>query len=130
MELDPARLKEMLLEGRKDESGENYVIKPVVINDDGIYSPYSPHQFIYGKYDEDLDQTLYSQCLDREDRDTFSRYYRLKLLYYLLKAPIARGGCDLQLSELLYDKKIEAFYPLHEFLKIPQVCICIYGIHT
>lgn len=42
MELDPHKVKHYLEQGQKDESGENYLIKPVYINEDPKYSPYSP----------------------------------------------------------------------------------------
>lgn len=38
----------------------------------------------------------------------------MKLIYYLLKGPEARGGCGLELSQLVFHKVIAAFYPLHD----------------
>jgi hypothetical protein len=49
----------------------------------------------------------YSTC-------AFSKYIRLKLIYYMLKAPVRQGGCDLSITKLLHNKTIECFFPLRE----------------
>lgn len=38
----------------------------------------------------------------------------MKLIYYILKGPPNKGGCDLEINQLVFRKKIEAFYPLHD----------------
>lgn len=42
MELDPHKVKHYLEQGVKNEAGDAYIIKPVYINEDPKYSPYSP----------------------------------------------------------------------------------------
>ena len=71
---------------------------------------------MFGKFDTHVDESLY---LDIEENPAtgekhFTKYVRLKLTYYLLKAPIRKGGCDLEISKLLYAKKITTFFPLHD----------------
>jgi anoctamin-10/anoctamin-7 len=71
---------------------------------------------VYGKYESDLPQDMYLDIEEdpRTGGNHFTKYVRLKLLYYILKAPTRVGGCNLQISNLLFAKKIEAFFPLHE----------------
>lgn len=38
----------------------------------------------------------------------------MKLIYYILKGPESKGGCDLEVDLLVFRKKIAAFYPLHD----------------
>lgn len=48
MELDPHKVKHYLEQGVKNEAGDAYIIKPVYINEDPKYSPFSP--FDHSKY--------------------------------------------------------------------------------
>lgn len=44
----------------------------------------------------------------------FVKSVRLKLIMAMLRAPKRAGGCDLEISKLLYKGEILALYPLHE----------------
>lgn len=78
---------------------------------------YGPYEHIHLKYDPFLPETLY---FSEEERDpekkvfTSVLIYRLKLIYYMLRAPVSKGGCNLELSKLLHKKEMKAFFPLHD----------------
>jgi anoctamin-10/anoctamin-7 len=115
MELDPHKVKHYLEQGLKDESGDKYVIKPIYINEDRKFTPYSPFDHIFGKFGQNIPADLYLAYEKNDPRGgLFNKYYRMKLIYYILKGPESKGGCDLEVNLLVFRKKISAFYPLHD----------------
>ncbi len=86
---------------------------------------------VYGKFRSDRNPELYAEY-ERVDKqfkndftveDTpFNKYQRLKLIYYILQAPVHKGGCDLQMSKLIAKNTIECFYPLHDEFVSSQIC--------
>ena len=74
---------------------------------------------VYGKYDEGFDQSLYYS--GGNEGTPFTKAVRLKLLYYLMKAPHRLGGCDLELSKLILKKKILCLFPLHDRAVTTQI---------
>jgi hypothetical protein len=78
---------------------------------------------VYLQYDGAVDKELYLR--DQRCPFRYIRSVRLKLIFEILRASKRYGGCNLQLSKLLYKKIILAFYPLHErriVKKIDEVC--------
>lgn len=75
-----------------------------------------------------MDQGLYADFEDDQTRSAvydpenipFNKYIRLKLVYYMLKAPHSKGGCDLELNKLLFKKQILSFFPLHDKIVTQQ----------
>lgn len=127
LELEPTKVKELLNKG-VIENGE-YVIKPVHINDSVEYSPLSPYDYIYAKFQKDVDLSLYApyeygdKVVDPSEEDVpFNKFVRLKLIYNLLQAPLQKGGCDLEMSKLIANNTIECFYPLHDSFARSQLC--------
>ena len=52
--------------------------------------------------------------MDEPPGNVFNLMMRHKLLYNILNAPIYEGGCGLEISQLLLQKKIAALFPLHD----------------
>lgn len=92
---------------------------------------FNPFQYIYGKVEfEALDPSrvvpatginpfdVYIKKTEAEklfDPSYFHRQVRLKLLYYLLKAPYDQGGCNMEINHLLLQNKdLTDFFPLHD----------------
>jgi hypothetical protein len=44
----------------------------------------------------------------------FSKLIRLKLVYYMLGAPCAQGGCNLELTRMLFKNTLLCMFPLHD----------------
>lgn len=87
-------------------------------NTKGRFSKYHPYEFLYSEYEKELPQELF--YMDQEEARKYNRpvsvfkeSVRLKLIYYFLKASSVEGGCDIQLTQLLHNNSILAFYPLH-----------------
>lgn len=116
LELDPVVLKKVLAEGVKDPESKDdgYRIKPININEDPLYSTLSPYDYIYGKYDSETNQDLYRKHSDGVSETPFSKAVKLKLIYYMLRAPRSQGGCGLEINKLIFRKKMLAIFPLHE----------------
>ncbi|RYG65223.1 hypothetical protein EON64_12375, partial [archaeon] len=49
------------------------------------------------------------------------KYARLKLIHYLLRAPVRQGGCALKLSKLLFKKRLLAYFPIHDRFVTAQI---------
>lgn len=58
-------MEEKDLEEYQDLS--EYNIKPVEINEDNVFSPWSPFDYIYGKYEEDIEKKIYMIHRGEED---------------------------------------------------------------
>eukprot|EP01040_Poterioochromonas_malhamensis_P012080 gene12080-13202_t len=120
MELSPEKVKELLEAGYI--KGDKYLIKPIFINSDPKYTPISPFNFIFGKYESSMDSSLYLDFENESNRTAqynkdeppFNAYVRLKLLDYLIKGAERLDGCDIEVSKLLFRKKLAAYYPLHD----------------
>jgi len=112
LELDPDALKEALIAGGPK-------IKPIHINEDMKYTPISPYDNIYGKFDTDLDESLYA--IPDERGTAFTKMIRLKLIYYMLRAPTYQGGCGLEISKLIFKKRMLSFFPLHNRVVTEQL---------
>lgn len=127
MELDPAILKELLGKGYIVD-GE-YKVKPIFINDEVTYSPISPYNYIFGKYEESAEPALYVDFENPNNKSgqfdaanpPFTKYIRLKLINYLLRAAVRQGGCALKLNQMVYKKKILGFFPLHDPFVTSQI---------
>lgn len=127
MELNPHKVKEMLEAGLVDNGV--YKIKPIHINDEAQYSAISPYNYIFAKYETSMDQDLYYVFENERNKSgqynaenpPFSKYIRLKLINYLLRAPVRKGGCALKITKLLHKKKILAFYPMHDRFVTSQI---------
>jgi len=111
LELDPDAIKQALKDGYKDKSTNRYIIYPSEINDDPKYSSYSPYEFIFGQYSDDIDEKIY---LHPDGKSPFTKLVRLKLLYSLLEAPKNKNGCFIEFSKLKYTGKINSIFPLHD----------------
>mmetsp|Transcript_6613 Transcript_6613/g.15107 ORF Transcript_6613/g.15107 Transcript_6613/m.15107 type:complete len:733 (+) Transcript_6613:286-2484(+) len=105
LELCPDELEKLLLRG-----GPN--IGPISINADPQYSAIPPHNYIYAKFETSLDGPLYRT--PPGSASPFSTLLRLKLTYYLLRAPISQGGCGLGVSRMLYSRQMLSMFPLHD----------------
>eukprot|EP01032_Pedospumella_encystans_P010538 gene10538-12308_t len=114
LELDPEVVKESLRVGQKDvEKGDgSYKIRPVVINDSPVYSPLNPYENIYGRYEQNVGDSLY--LIPEGEASPFNKQIRLKLIYYILRAPHNQGGCGLEVTRMIFKKTLLSIFPLHE----------------
>lgn len=104
---DPVELQKAIEAGDPENK-----INGVEINDDPMYSSYSPFDYIYLTFEEDISRKIYA--VNYGETSCFSKLQRLKILFYLLRAPERQGGCDLRLTDLMYNQKIKDFYPMHD----------------
>lgn len=105
MELSPVEIEKAMRKGDAEAK-----ISPREINDKPEFSPLSPYVYIFGKYDTELPQELYKAG---PQGSAFKESVRLKLIYYLLKAPSRQGGCRLPIAKSIKKGEIKAFYPMH-----------------
>lgn len=110
LELDPAKAQELLEAGNPAKQ-----ISPVTINGDKKFSPVPVYSYLYGKYDNNVNQDLYRRHPAQGNR-VFKESIRLKMLYYILEAPNRLGGCNISLSDLFREKQLLALYPLHHLV--------------
>lgn len=96
-----------------------YRIAPIFITDDRKITPLSPYQYIFLEYEENHDQKLY--YIPPGETSPFIKSVRLKLLFSLLRGSKRQGGCDIELSNLLHQGKILAFFPLHDVSIVDQL---------
>ena len=70
------------------------------------------NSLVYLKYESDFPDELY--YTPPGEVSCFIKSVRLKLIYNLLRAPKRKKGCDIEISKLLYSKKILCIFPLHD----------------
>ena len=46
---------------------------------------------------------------------------RINIILNIIGAPVAEGGCDLKPRELMHEKVLLAFYPLHDYIELSQI---------
>jgi len=107
MLLDPVKARLAMEKGNKEKE-----IKPHFINDDAKYARLNPYDYIWAKF-ETAKMDLFYYNTKESTEFTFSELNRLRLIYYLLKAPKRINGCGLELMELLRKELILSVYPLH-----------------
>lgn len=105
MLLDPLKAKIHLEKGNKEKE-----IKSHSINDGAKFSRLFPYDYIWARFESSKKHLFYSSD---DSTFVFSELNRLRLIYYLLKAPKRLGGCALELMELLKKEDILSLYPLH-----------------
>lgn len=147
--LDPIVAKDTMEKGNpaKFIRGVKICQDEVVQNNITEMSPYS---FIFGKFDEDIykdrpllyhrDDEVYEKLKAIVDENgnqinpvgthPLNRTHRIKLLYYLIKAPKSKGGCALELRKYLLNNDIEAMYPLHNQKKLDPIRDESMGVFT
>jgi hypothetical protein len=62
-----------------------------------------------GRYEKSIDPAIYQKT----GGDVFSPSTRYKLTYYLLQAPRAKGGCGLNLTKLIKQRRLLSIFPQH-----------------
>jgi hypothetical protein len=67
---------------------------------------------VYLEFRKSLDNGLY--YVPPGEESPFIKSVRLKLILFILRAPRRKGGCDLEISKMLYRKEILSLYPLHD----------------
>eukprot|EP00595_Chromulina_sp_UTEXLB2642_P003694 CAMPEP_0196764098 /NCGR_PEP_ID=MMETSP1095-20130614/5350_1 /TAXON_ID=96789 ORGANISM="Chromulina nebulosa, Strain UTEXLB2642" /NCGR_SAMPLE_ID=MMETSP1095 /ASSEMBLY_ACC=CAM_ASM_000446 /LENGTH=707 /DNA_ID=CAMNT_0042118727 /DNA_START=171 /DNA_END=2294 /DNA_ORIENTATION=- len=116
MLLNPEAARTALAAGGKTWEGRT-------INDKPDVTTIKPYDFVYGKYEQS-----YSELPSASNGYKYSGYYqvskyhntpfnqqvRLKLIVALLRTSKNKGGCNLLISKLIKEKKIKAFFPLHD----------------
>jgi hypothetical protein len=105
LQLDPVETKRICEAGNPQ-----FNIKPFTINDGPQYTPYPPYDYIYGRYESSIDQSIYMKC---DGENIFPINARLKLTYYILQNSVSSGGCGLNIGKLLKKERILAIYPVH-----------------
>ncbi|CAM9174547.1 unnamed protein product, partial [Ectocarpus fasciculatus] len=100
-------------------------IAPFFINDGDEYCSFKPFDFIYGKYEQSVNQALYMRCGD--NNEIFSPTARFKLTYYLLSASLSSGGCGLNFSKMIEKKQVLAIFPLHDQQRVADFATTWYS---
>lgn len=95
-------------------------IRGVVINDDKQLCVFDPYDHCFLAYEEDADQRIYG------GDDAFDKLLRLKLTYNLLRGPKIIGGLDFAMEKFIKEKRMLAFYPLHDKKTNSQLLDYIY----
>ena len=87
MKLDEAKAKKILADGQRGIAGRQYP------EDDDEVTSLKPFDFIYGHYEWEMHDELFSKTLENEEKDEdgsksdpFTPVIRIKLLYELLRA--------------------------------------------
>lgn len=80
------------------------------INEGDEYCMFKAYEYIQGRFETNVDPKLY---LKNDGKVIFSRPIRLKLVYYFLQAPRSAGGANIKIQRQIKQKRILAFYPLH-----------------
>lgn len=74
---------------------------------------------VYLKYQAENDKSLY--ITPPNEDSSFIKSVRLKLIYTLFTAPKRIGGCNLEISSLIHQKKILSLFPLHDTDECHQI---------
>ena len=131
VELDPNVIGPMLEAGGKNAAGD-LIWAPIKVEDTkGQCLTFNFHEFIFAPYEGDMNQ------LTAEDADEQQRMYkrhachsgasifrgvdRINIILNIIGAPVADGGCDLKPRELMHEKVLLAFYPLHDYIELSQI---------
>lgn len=107
LELDPATSQNLMEAGDPEKQ-----IAPCRIEHKPEITKYPPYTYIFGKYDQGLDQSLYKNNGD-EPGELLGHATLLKLIYAKIEGPSRLGGCSLPIQDMLKHKKLLAIYPLH-----------------
>lgn len=104
--LDEQNCKAQLERGNSSKG-----IKPIIIPHRPEFTSLRPHQNIYAKYSNNVDESLYW----RETRydNPFRKSIRLKLSTLLLESRPPGGGEPLQIEKDIYNGYLKACFPLH-----------------
>lgn len=93
-------------------------IAPIHIADSPEYSPLDPYAYLYGKYEQDLPESLYwrpiADTAEQNAVGPFRENVRLKLVHYMLQGNKQSGGCGLKIDKMLQKKQLLAVYPMHQ----------------
>ena len=106
LQLDAAVAERMMVAGSKKKQ-----IAPVEINHFPDVTKMRPYDYIYGKFDELLDESLFKKS--GEEGELFGDATKLKLIYAMVEGPPRLGGCGLPIKQLIKSEALLAFYPLH-----------------
>jgi anoctamin-10/anoctamin-7 len=74
---------------------------------------------VYGRYESSIGDSLY--LIPEGEGSPFSKMIRLKLIYYMLRAPHHQGGCGLEVSKMIFKKHLLSIFPLHDRLISDQI---------
>lgn len=88
LELDPNMVENLLEEGNPEKE-----IMPSCIPHRPDITPLAPYVYIYGKYDTDINQSLYKSQGD--DGELFAHATKLKIIYSKIESDRRFGGCAL-----------------------------------
>jgi len=106
---------------------------PVKIMDQYKVSPFSPFEYIYGKYDLGEEyQALYKlyevEVIDEEGEahdfdEPFRSTDRIKLIISILESKVTDSppGCGLSVNDLLHKEAVLAAFPLHDYTILKDI---------
>jgi len=85
-------------------------IGPINITHDPEYTPLRPYEFVYGKYEGSLDESIYVRA-NRQLEHPFSQVHRIKLMVGIIENKLK--GCGIKWRMHLFNGNMLAFFPLH-----------------
>mmetsp|Transcript_14786 Transcript_14786/g.24494 ORF Transcript_14786/g.24494 Transcript_14786/m.24494 type:complete len:764 (+) Transcript_14786:92-2383(+) len=117
--LDPEAIRTLSRAGKVDSNGKQ-LWPPINIPDECDETPYSPFDYIYGKYEYEREDVakLYKVY---SNNTVFRGVDRLKLIFNILKAKKYEGGCHLDVYRLLQDQCMVGFFPLHDHVELQEL---------
>jgi hypothetical protein len=117
--LDPDAIRALSRAGKVDAKG-NQLWPPINIPEECAETPYSPFDYIYGKFEHEREDVakLYKVY---SNNTVFRGVDRLKLIFSILKAKKYEGGCHLDVYRLLQDKCVVGFFPLHDHVELHEL---------
>lgn len=74
---------------------------------------------MYGRYETSIGDSLYA--IPEGEGSPFNKLNRLKLIFYMLRAPTHQGGCNLEISKMIFKKTLLSIFPLHDRLISDQI---------
>lgn len=114
--LDHQAIENLSRNGKFNDKG-SMVWPPLKIPDECDETPYSPFDYIYGKYEYERDDV--AKLYKIQPNNTVLRGVdRLKLIFNILKAKKYEGGCHLDIYRLLQDQCLVGFFPLHDNVEL------------
>jgi len=113
------RLHAGVVERRARKGFPRQGIKPILIGEEcrGVrMARWRPYEHLYAKYDRapDLSGVYDIPASERDTAWPFSSMQRVKLIWDLLHAKKADGGCELDVATLTYHGDVLAFLALHD----------------
>ena len=117
--LDHDSIRTLSRAGKYDNNG-TLIWPPLTIPDECDETPYSPFDYMYGKYEYQREDVAKLYKVYRNNT-VFRGVDRLKLIFNIIKAKKYEGGCHLDVYRLMQDNCLVGFFPLHDHVELREL---------